>query len=63
MITTTFAVKQHGTSVPETTAKEEVPKVERTQKNGEDVLFINEKDGWIRIDLINHTYAVGAYEG
>lgn len=53
----TFILKQFGTMVP----PEFVTDVEVTRDDN--ILFIATPEGWIRIDLLDKSYAVGAYEG
>ena len=52
-----FKLKQVATRVP----KENVQDVQVTRYD--DLLFVSMDDGWVRINLADGTFAVGAYEG
>ena len=54
-----FILKQVGTQVPE----ENVQDVSVTLLDDGDIWIDLGEEGWIGIDLVNGTFAVGEYEG
>ena len=64
-----FTLKQEATCLPETFVKHlakgvtSFPMIILPSRRIEDVVLVQLEDFWVRINLTNHTYAIGAYEG
>ena len=58
-----FKQRQKATSLTEEQTKDEVLSIKRYKNLFEDFIFIDLPDIWVRIDLKEHTYSIGDYEG
>ena len=57
-----FKLKQVATSVPEENVQD-VKVILYNDLPGENLLLVTTSEGWVRVNLVDKTFAVGAYEG